>query len=121
MVLSLMSFLMLSTSGSGSVGQCASSRDVGPSTAISNDKASGSCSTDCPQPTSRSETYPQVLPPLRIQLNCYSDLINKKAMDQKQHQYPNSLLLYRRRMGFSQKSVALLLDRHVAMLSRYER
>jgi transcriptional regulator with XRE-family HTH domain len=35
--------------------------------------------------------------------------------------YPNNLLLYRRRMGFSQKHVAKLLGKTAAMLSRYER
>jgi transcriptional regulator with XRE-family HTH domain len=36
--------------------------------------------------------------------------------------YKNNLLVYRKRMGFSQKQVACLLNQHDAdMLSRYER
>ena len=42
-------------------------------------------------------------------------------MDQKKHQNQNSLFIYRRRMGFSQKHVARLLGfRDTSMLSRYE-
>lgn len=42
-------------------------------------------------------------------------------MNQKTHQHQNELLLYRRRMGFSQKQVARLLgQRDTSMLSRYE-
>jgi transcriptional regulator with XRE-family HTH domain len=38
------------------------------------------------------------------------------------HKYKNSLLLYRRRMGFSQKHIARLLGHPTTqMLSRYER
>jgi transcriptional regulator with XRE-family HTH domain len=42
-------------------------------------------------------------------------------MDQDKHQNQNSLFIYRRRMGFSQKHVARLLGfRDTSMLSRYE-
>jgi transcriptional regulator with XRE-family HTH domain len=43
-------------------------------------------------------------------------------MNQTTHQNKNELLVYRRRMGFSQKQVARLLGRQdTSMLSRYER
>jgi transcriptional regulator with XRE-family HTH domain len=42
-------------------------------------------------------------------------------MNQTTHQHKNELLVYRRRMGFSQKQVARLLGhRDTSMLSRYE-
>ena len=42
-------------------------------------------------------------------------------MSRTNHNYPNELLIYRRRMRYSQKQVAKLLDhRDVSMLSRYE-
>ena len=42
-------------------------------------------------------------------------------MDHDKHQNQNSLFIYRRRMGFSQKHVARLLGfRDTSMLSRYE-
>lgn len=43
-------------------------------------------------------------------------------MEEKRHQHQNSLLLYRRRLGFSQKHVARLLGHpNTQMLSHYER
>ena len=43
-------------------------------------------------------------------------------MDQKQHKYKNSLVFYRKRMGFSQKNVARLLGHADATpLCLYER
>lgn len=42
-------------------------------------------------------------------------------MEGTKNKHPNSLLLYRRRMGFSQKHVARLLGKDIAMLSRYEK
>src|SRR5258708_33156657 len=42
-------------------------------------------------------------------------------MDQHKHQNQNRLLIYRRRMGFSQRQVARLLGlKGTSMLSRYE-
>ncbi len=48
-------------------------------------------------------------------------LLNYRGMNQHQHQNQNNLLLYRRRMRFSQQYVAGLLGhKNTSMVSRYE-
>ena len=90
--------------------------DSGASTAATE---TGSC-TSCSQSWRRTCSFPQLFPPLPIPSNCYIDLKHKTSMDSlKQKQ--NNLVLYRRRMGFTQKQVARLLGhRDTSMVSHYE-
>src|SRR4051812_6231397 len=78
----------------------------------------GSC-TKSPQSTMKSCSFPQIFPPLPIPPNCYSEFKQKAMALTKQK--PNDLVLYRRRMGFTQKQVAHLLGHHdSSMVSHYE-
>jgi len=65
-------------------------------------------------------SFPQLFPPTQILGNCYSDLKPQLAMDSHKEKQ-NDLVLYRKRMGFTQKQVARLLgQRDATMISHYE-
>src|SRR6266478_3969307 len=79
----------------------------------------GSC-TGCSQTPTTTSSFPQLFPPLPIPPNCYSNLEWKTSMDFLKNKQ-NNLVLYRRRMGFTQKQVARLLgQRDLSMISHYE-
>src|ERR1022692_265457 len=76
--------------------------------------------TDC-SPRSRMDcSFAQLFPPLPFPWNCYIDLENSPCMHSSEQKL-NNLVLYRRRMGFTQKHVARLLgQRDTSMISHYE-
>src|SRR5438876_1033705 len=67
-----------------------------------------------------SRSFPQPFPPCRFPWNCYIDLEPKTSMKAIKQNH-NNLVLYRRRMGFSQKQVSRLLGQcDSSMVSHYE-
>src|SRR5262245_59100567 len=68
----------------------------------------------------RNCSFPQLFPPVQVPPKCYSDLKSQTFMSPRK-QKPNNLVLYRRRMSFTQKHVAQLLGHHdTTMISHYE-
>lgn len=82
--------------------------------------ANGS-STVCSQARRTICSFPQHFPPCWFLSNCYIDFTTQNGMESPK-QKPNDLVLYRRRMGFTQRYVARLLGhRDTSMVSHYER
>lgn len=76
-------------------------------------------STGCAQVLKARSSFPQLFPPLRFCRKCYSDIANNNMELRRQKQ--NNLVVYRRKMGFTQKHVARLLGHgDASMVSHYE-
>ena len=74
-----------------------------------------------PQAEGESSAHPQTFPPTTFSLNCYSTAKHTKPMNKIKHKQKNNIILYRRRMGFTQRRAAQILGLGEASVSRIER